>query len=89
MAGVETAASTLLFPGASLVPVNDADQLPSVLAQLKLKLDVFVHDQLPRGWRDLSSKFLRLRRTKLALEAQIASVKEHLNVIRSLYHTLY
>jgi hypothetical protein len=36
----------LLLLGPSTVPINDVDQLPWVSAKLKLKLPLFVDDQL-------------------------------------------
>ena len=44
--------SRLLFFRPSLVPVDDADELPGVLAQLKLKLAVLIQGQLRGGVED-------------------------------------
>jgi hypothetical protein len=44
--GSVTIYGIVLFSGAGLVPVDDANQIPVVLIELKLKLTLFVDDQL-------------------------------------------
>src|SRR5437899_1880885 len=48
----------LLLVGPGTVPIDDVDQLPGILAELELKLTLFVDDQLGSGVKDSAALLL-------------------------------
>jgi hypothetical protein len=50
--------AVLLLLGTSTIPINDVDKLPGISAELKLKLTLFVDDQLGSRVKDSPLLFL-------------------------------